>query len=192
MIQHQAYGVAASPRRGQQHERYLPVVELRAIRIPGVDRSFQAARALAAVAGMALVAIEDGNAHPLMVGQRFVSLQPVIDMMNPMPQTFGIHQGVHSSDTIGAAYGLTEPVVENLERAVSSSALRLPMRAQNRTATDLTTREVGMRGCSRRSAMPATMASENRKTFSEYAIRRRRMVSASLPGGASTPVRKLH
>src|SRR5277367_5038069 len=112
MIQHQAYGIAASPRRGQQHERYLRVVELRAIRTPGVNSSFEAARTLAAVADMALMTIEDSDANPVMVRQRFVSLQPVIDLVNPLPQAFGIHQGVHSSDTVGAAYGLTEPVVE--------------------------------------------------------------------------------
>ena len=47
-----------------------------------------------------------------MVWQRFVSLQPVIDMMNSPPQTLGIHQGVHTPDRVGTAYGLTEPVAE--------------------------------------------------------------------------------
>ncbi len=61
------------------------------------------------------------------------------------------------------------------ERAVSSSALRLPMRAQNRTMTDLKMTAVGIRGCRRRSITPATTAPEKPKTFSAYAIRRRRM-----------------
>ena len=88
------------------------MVELRTIRIAGVNRSFEAAWALAAVAGMALVAIQDSDANAVMVRQGFISLQAIIDMVNPLPQAFGLHQGVHTPDTVGAAYGLTEPVME--------------------------------------------------------------------------------
>ena len=55
---------------------------LGAIRIFGVNSSLQAARTMLEVAGVALVAIEDSNPDSAMVGQCFVSLQPVIDMMN--------------------------------------------------------------------------------------------------------------
>src|ERR1022692_1300022 len=103
MIQQKAYGFAAGPLTGQQHECDLPVVELRAIRIPGVSGSFEAARTMLEVAGVALVAIEDNDTDPAMVWQCFVSLQLVIDMVNPPPQTFGIHQSVHTPDRVGAA-----------------------------------------------------------------------------------------
>ena len=33
-------------------------------------------------------------------------------MVNALPQSFGIHQGIHAPDTVGAAYGLTEPAAE--------------------------------------------------------------------------------
>ena len=72
-------------RAGQQHECDLAVVELGAIRIFGVNSSLQAARTMLEVAGVALVAIEDSNPDSAMVGQCFVSLQPVIDMMNSPP-----------------------------------------------------------------------------------------------------------
>ncbi len=34
---------------------------------------------------MAFVAIEDSDADPVMVRQRFVALQPIVDMVNPLP-----------------------------------------------------------------------------------------------------------
>ena len=58
---------------------------------------------------MALVAIQDGDADPVMVRQRFVALQPVIDMVNPLPQALGIYQCVYSPDAVGATYRLPEP-----------------------------------------------------------------------------------
>jgi hypothetical protein len=63
----------------------LPVVELGAIRIFGVNSSLEAARTMLEVAGVALVAIEDSDPDSAMVRQCFVSLQPVIDMMNSPP-----------------------------------------------------------------------------------------------------------
>src|SRR6266705_1414403 len=47
-----------------------------------------------------------------MVRQCFVWLQPVIDMMNPQTQALGIYPSVHTPDRVGAAFGLTAPVVE--------------------------------------------------------------------------------
>jgi hypothetical protein len=79
------------------------MVELRAIHIPGMNGSFEATRTVLKVAGMTLMAIENGDADPTMVRQRFVPLQPVIDMMNPPPQALGIHESVHTPDGIGAA-----------------------------------------------------------------------------------------
>jgi hypothetical protein len=55
MVQQQPYGFAAGPRTGQQHECDLPVVELDAIRIFGVNSSLEAARTMLEVAGVALV-----------------------------------------------------------------------------------------------------------------------------------------
>lgn len=114
MVQKQPYGFAAGPRTGQQHECDLPVVELGAIRIFGVNRSLEATRTMLEVAGVALVAIEDSDPDSAMVRQCFVSLQPVIDMMNSPPQALGIQQGVHTSDGVGTAYALPEPVTEKV------------------------------------------------------------------------------
>jgi hypothetical protein len=112
MVQQQAYGFAARPRPGQQHECDLPVVELRAIRISGVNGSFEAARTMLEITGVALVAIQDSDADPAMIRQGFVSLQPVIDMMNSLPQSRRIYQSAHPPDAVGAAHVLSEPATE--------------------------------------------------------------------------------
>jgi len=57
-----------------------------------------------------------------------------------------------------------------------SKAVRLPLLAQNITPADWTTVPVEMRGFNLRSVMPAMSSAEKRNTFSEYAIRRRRML----------------
>src|SRR6266567_965333 len=56
-----------------------------------------------------------------------------------------------------------------------SKALRLPIRAQNKTMAALATVAVEMRGSGLRSVREAMSTVESRNTFSEYAIRRRRM-----------------
>jgi hypothetical protein len=96
---------------------------------------------------MAFVAIQDGNTQPALIRQGFVTLQPVVHVMDAAPQTLGIHQGGHAPNAVGAAHGL-------------------PMRVQNKTVTLLTTREAGIRGWRRRSTTPATTVWESWKIFS--------------------------
>jgi len=62
----------------------LPVVILRAIPVPGVDGSFHAARAMAEVAGVTFVTVEDGDPDTHMIRQCFITLQPVVDMVNAL------------------------------------------------------------------------------------------------------------
>ena len=62
-----------------------------------------------------------------------------------------------------------------------SKALRLPIRAQNKTMAALATVAVEMRGSGLRSVREAMSPVENRNTFSEYAIRRRRMLGLPFP-----------
>src|ERR1035438_2205787 len=90
------------------------MVELYAVRLSvlSVNGSFEAARTVLQIAGVALMAIKGGNADPAMVRQRFVALQPVIDMVDPLSQSLGIHQSVDPPDGVGAAYELTEPLAE--------------------------------------------------------------------------------
>src|ERR1035437_247558 len=57
-----------------------------------------------------------------------------------------------------------------------SKALRLPIRAQNKTMAALATVAVEMRGSGLRSVMEAMSRAERWNTFSEYAIRCRRML----------------
>jgi hypothetical protein len=56
---------------------------------------------------------------------------------------------------------------QNRDAPDISKALRLPVRAQNKTMEALTTVRVGMRGSGLRSVMAARTPAENRKTFSE-------------------------
>ncbi len=84
MIQKQAYGIAAGSRGGHKHDGDLPVVELSAIGIPGMDSSFETARTVLQIAGVTLMAIDNGDADPAMIRQCFIALQPVIDMVDAL------------------------------------------------------------------------------------------------------------
>src|SRR5437660_11719355 len=64
---------------------------------------------------------------------------------------------------------------QNRDAPDISKALRLPIRAQNKTMAALATVAVEMRGSGLRSMREAISPVDNRNTFSEYAIRRRRM-----------------
>ena len=90
------------------------MVELYAIRLSvlSVNGSLETARTVLQIAGVALMAIEGGNADPAVVRQRLVAFQPVIDVVDPLPQSLGIHQSVDTSDRVGAADGLPEPALE--------------------------------------------------------------------------------
>jgi hypothetical protein len=61
---------------------------------------------------MTFVTIQDSRCDPLIVRQRFVTLQPVIDVVNSLPQTLGVHQRIHTPDAVGAAHGLPEPAAK--------------------------------------------------------------------------------
>jgi hypothetical protein len=56
---------------------------------------------------------------------------------------------------------------QNADAPDISKALRLPIRAQNKTIAALATVRVGMRGSGLRSVMLARILVENRKTLSE-------------------------
>src|SRR6266542_5305637 len=62
---------------------------------------------------------------------------------------------------------------QNRDAPDISKALRLPIRAQNKTMAALATVAVEMRGSGLRSVMEAMSRVERRNTLSEYAIRRR-------------------
>ena len=81
---------------------------------------------------------------------------------------------------------------QNWDAPDISKALRLPIRAQNKAMEALATVAVEIRGSSRQSVIEAMSRVERWNTLSEYAIRRRSNVRSFFPGGASTPVRKLH
>jgi len=63
--------------------------------------------------------------------------------------------------------GCPSQLFQKREGAAISKALRLPIRAQNKTRTEWRTQTVEMRGSGLRSEMPAMTSVERRKTFSE-------------------------
>ena len=81
---------------------------------------------------MAFVTVQNSGGDPVIVRQRFVALQPIVDVVRPMLSA--LHTDCPSQSR------------KKREFAVSSKALRLPIRAQNKTATHLITIEVGMHG----------------------------------------------
>ena len=61
---------------------------------------------------MTFVTIQDRGGDAVIIRQRFVALQPIVDVVNSPPQSLGIHQGVHPPEAVGAAHGLAEPIAE--------------------------------------------------------------------------------
>jgi hypothetical protein len=104
--------MGSHPGRASGNSISVPVIELCALRLAGMYGSLQAPRTVAEVAGMALVAVHDSDSNPAMVRQRFVALQPVIDVVSSLPQPFSVHESIHPPEAVGAAHGLPEPVAE--------------------------------------------------------------------------------
>src|SRR5438128_5172741 len=67
---------------------------------------------MAEVTGVTLVAIQDSDDDSVAVRQGLVAFQTVIDVVDSLPESFGIDQGVHPSEGIGAAYRLPEPTAK--------------------------------------------------------------------------------
>jgi hypothetical protein len=61
------------------------MVELRTIRVPGMDGALQASRTVAQIAGMTFVAVQNGDGDPVIVGQSLVALQSIVAVMNSLP-----------------------------------------------------------------------------------------------------------
>ena len=63
---------------------------------------------MAAVAGVAFVAVQDGHSESLAIGQRLVSLQTFVDLVNAFPELIGGKEGVYPSDGVGAGPRLSQ------------------------------------------------------------------------------------
>jgi hypothetical protein len=110
-IQQQPERVAARPSASNQQPGYLAVVILCAIPLLGFDGAREASRAVTAIAGVTFVAIQHRHADSMNVGQRLVSLQTFVDVMNALSQLIGINQGVDASDRVGAAQRPSQPAL---------------------------------------------------------------------------------
>src|ERR1035437_2945866 len=74
-----------------------------------MDYSFKTPGTMAAIAGMTLVSIHDGQRDSMIVWQGFVTFQRPIDLVNGIPHTAGIHLGGHVSHGVGAGHGMAQP-----------------------------------------------------------------------------------
>ena len=169
------------------------MVELYAIRLSvlSVNGSLKTARTVLQIAGVALMAIEGGNADPAVVRQRLVAFQPVIDVVDPLPQSLGIHRSVDTSDSVGAADGLPEPA---LEEAGASGEFQSVETAHARPEQNNDGLEDDGRRNTRLQA-PVDNAGDNRPGETEDLLGIRDQaaenVSAPLTENVSTPARKL-
>jgi len=75
MIQRDPQGWASGRGAGHQHQRHLPVVILNALSLREMDGPFYTPLAMAAIAGMAFVAVHNRQRNTAIVGQGFVALQ---------------------------------------------------------------------------------------------------------------------
>ncbi len=76
-----------------------------------VDGSLQAAGATTPVTGVAFVAVQNGHACTLNIGQGFIAVQALLDVVNTMPEVIGIQQRMDPSQGVGAAGRLPQPVL---------------------------------------------------------------------------------
>jgi hypothetical protein len=87
----------------------LSVVILKALSLFGSHGALAASRTMPAVAGMLLVAIQNGNIQAQIQRQRFVPLQTAVDLVKAIPQLADVHGGVYSSHGIGADHVPSQP-----------------------------------------------------------------------------------
>ena len=73
---------------------------------------------------------------------------------------------INPPDGVGAAYELTEPVLEEAGAGGEFQGIEAAHPRPEQNGDDLKTTAVGIRGCRRRSTTPVTMVPENPKTFS--------------------------
>ena len=64
---------------------------------------------MAAVAGMLLVAIQNGDVQTQVQGQRLVLLQTAVDLVEAIPQLADVHGGMHSPHGVGADHVPSQP-----------------------------------------------------------------------------------
>ena len=72
---------------------------------------------MAEIAGMAFVAVHDGQADAPIVWQSLIAFQTCVDLMNRFPQRAGIHLRVYGSHGFGAGHGMAQPMLPEPGRA---------------------------------------------------------------------------
>jgi hypothetical protein len=94
MVQGEPQGVASGRRTGSQQQPHLPVGILNAVSLLGMDDSFSTSAAMAAIAGVALLAIPDGRGEAVIAWQCLVAFQAYEDLANGLAQRASIPAGV--------------------------------------------------------------------------------------------------
>jgi hypothetical protein len=111
MIQEQTHGLPSWQRTGQQQQRDLPVIILKAITPSAVNYALQAAGTMTQVTGVAFVTVQNDYAQAVNIRQGFVPFQALVDVVNPLPQPVGIEQGMDASQSVCAEGRLLQPTL---------------------------------------------------------------------------------
>src|ERR1039458_2074960 len=128
---------------------------------------------MAAIAGMAFVAIHDGQRETVIVWQCLVAFQTCIGLVNGVSQSASIHLGVYVPHGVGAGHGVAQPTLPEPGCARHLQRVEASQPRPNRIMEALATVAVEMRGSGLRSVMGPISKAERWNTLSEYAIRRR-------------------
>lgn len=80
----------------------MPVIILSAFSVFGFDGALPAARTMAAIAGVLLVAVQHRYIQAEIERESLVAFQPGVDRMQTVPQLAGLNTGMDPSHGIGA------------------------------------------------------------------------------------------
>lgn len=83
-----------------------------------VDGPLHAPRAMPAIAGVLLMAIRNSDMQSANRRQRFVPLQPGVDVTQSLAEVAGMEAGVELPLGVGAGWPTTEPLLPKPRRAV--------------------------------------------------------------------------
>src|ERR1035441_8723526 len=76
-----------------------------------MDGPFQTPGAMTKIAGMAFMAVHDGQGDAAIVRQCLIAFQAPVDLVNRFPQRARIHLGVYVSHGFGAGHGMAQPML---------------------------------------------------------------------------------
>src|SRR5436190_16461418 len=87
------------------------MIKLDAIASRSVNGSLQTARTMTPVTGVAFMTVKNDDSQAVNIRQGFVPFQALVNVVNPLPQPFGIEHRMDSSQGVCAEGRLFEPAL---------------------------------------------------------------------------------